>query len=1101
MIRPAANPRFRQGSIILFALAIVAVASLSAYALAVSMRSASATAKDLVISGLSEGAARAGAKHAAEVVYRDYIAYFNNTAGSSRVTSPVGPHLQHFAHTRIRDPLWGYNSHNDYFRRDPGEDQVDNLPIDGNLLLPFGANGASGQAYTLVGNSGHGTQVLSTGSARYIEAGRWRRDGSVVLFSQGLNPAMAISGTVDQPAQSPIWYDKDWRPTTEVSQVRYRIRYAVTMYDLGGTLLWGEQKPFAMPAAGDNSLAKVEDEWIGANRWGNPMEWDMHLAKAYNASFYRMYVAATGTSTEAKMGTWQNLFLGWGGTRATGSNYNDEQAVLGFDSGTGGQPNTNRNQFPGLVGPSKALMTSRSMSMAGGPMSWRSTRDYTSNDSAFSEGTYVTTPFGRAASIRNANYANESDLNLRYYGSQVRTPWRINALTAPAQVHKWMIMGYTPPVVQRNAIKTIPYRTGAGGNDYRTDRYAVEYPVPGRVYGYQISSNLHARIPPSGSPTNQPFAGYTSPDFTQNDTFPPAAAYTTAYPDLPEFWEEYAHIESKSRTFTPVPTGPTSGNGSSGTPHLWDYNNDYSDRLTDRRSRMLGWHINTYNPRRNNLTPSTVALVEDSTYHRNYYMGYSMGTGELGWLNGWNNNTAVEDGSFTRRNGGSQPQEPLRGMSGDLMRSYPGTTTLRDRAEGDSYDVGAMFFHADSYWLDLAAAMANAIVIAKAQYLDAGSVGADFATALSATHDASVPPLAATSPLLTRPNTVKQLDRLFLAALGEHFFQDYIGGAYPSAATLETPVTGLAARRIRLDDKAGKRAAITARYGSDYINAKGDHRRRETFFGTEFKYMQASSNIAGMKRRLLYKSGDTEYGTWANGPQLNPDDPAHLMRVRRKLANMELVLNDMRMSFFGANPDYSPRPIKFDNGVTDPPSPWNPVVDEFRPYDFDGDGYALCSCYTDKIPLPAVTWPGSRSIPIMPTAAGDSPPDILDLRDAVGRRYPASPAPAGYGATPDFYFSLTGYYVMEKARFWRVISRGEVWDELLRKPISEATFENAFCIDPEGSLWTKHRTNHLKNDRGVSLTVPTTFTDQIESATLYQRWVTNFARGTMPLTQ
>ena len=44
-------------------------------------------------------------------------------------------------------------------------------------------------------------------------------------------------------------------------------------------------------------------------------------------------------------------------------------------------------------------------------------------------------------------------------------------------------------------------------------------------------------------------------------------------------------------------------------------------------------------------------------------------------------------------------------------------------------------------------------------------------------------------------------------------------------------------------------------------------------------------------------------------------------------------------------------------------------------------------------------------------------------------------------------------------------------------------------------MWTKGRVDKL------GLTVPATFTGKIESATLYQHWITNFARGTMPLTQ
>jgi len=108
---------------------------------------------------------------------------------------------------------------------------------------------------------------------------------------------------------------------------------------------------------------------------------------------------------------------------------------------------------------------------------------------------------------------------------------------------------------------------------------------------------------------------------------------------------------------------------------------------------------------------------------------------------------------------------------------------------------------------------------------------------------------------------------------------------------------------------------------------------------------------------------------------------------------MELVLNDWRMSFLGASPQYS---------------------EAFRPKDFSGDGQVHCSAYVG----------GSA-----PAAGGGNGPKVAD----------------------DRYFSLTGCFYIGKSRFFRIFSRGELWDNFISSKIADETLDTVICIDPDGS--------------------------------------------------
>jgi hypothetical protein len=120
---------------------------------------------------------------------------------------------------------------------------------------------------------------------------------------------------------------------------------------------------------------------------------------------------------------------------------------------------------------------------------------------------------------------------------------------------------------------------------------------------------------------------------------------------------------------------------------------------------------------------------------------------------------------------------------------------------------------------------------------------------------------------------------------------------------------------------------------------------------------------------------------------------------------MERVLNDIRMSFFGAGPQYS---------------------ESFRPKDFSGDGKVHCSAY-----------------------ARDAGASQLDEDNGVAWWKPADGA--GNGPVVDEWFSLSGCFYIGRSHYYRIFSRGAVWDNIIEKTVADQLLESVLCVDPEGT--------------------------------------------------
>lgn len=128
---------------------------------------------------------------------------------------------------------------------------------------------------------------------------------------------------------------------------------------------------------------------------------------------------------------------------------------------------------------------------------------------------------------------------------------------------------------------------------------------------------------------------------------------------------------------------------------------------------------------------------------------------------------------------------------------------------------------------------------------------------------------------------------------------------------------------------------------------------------------------------------------------------------------MERVLNDFRMSFLGASPQY---------------------YDDFRPLDFDGDGKVMCSCYNSSNDAT------EKSLGTDRWKSVDGSFTDADIPGATGR-----------GPAPDNWFSLAGAFYIGKSHHYRIICRGELFDNVLQRPVSDATLESVLVVDPEGN--------------------------------------------------
>jgi hypothetical protein len=297
----------------------------------------------------------------------------------------------------------------------------------------------------------------------------------------------------------------------------------------------------------------------------------------------------------------------------------------------------------------------------------------------------------------------------------------------------------------------------------------------------------------------------------------------------------------------------------------------------------------------------------------------------------------------------------------------------------------------DSYWWDLYCAMAMGISVFRAQWHQYDGGYMEWYQQRYNPEDMF--PAGERDP--ARYRTIRDLDRQFLSELGE---------------SLVAPGTGSPSE---LD-------------AQNLIHAYCLHGNPPNYtpwlIPPFWVHWIPKNNLKSARDQDLLKSGNPD-GTKKDAD--NNPLPVSGMTSADRAKVSELVLNDFRMAFFGASPEYSDGldPV---TGVPDP-------LLEFRPLDFDGDGEVYCSAYQD---LGATTPPDQDN-----TQPRTTP---LPHRPAEG---------GGRGPKPDphLYFSPTGCFFTGKSHYYHIVTRGELWDNLTHTILNEASLESVLCVDPEGN--------------------------------------------------
>jgi len=966
---------------LLLVMALVAAASMIAFGFVATARSNRVAGEHLLRAELARSAARMGARHAVEVAMGELANTYSTGEWSLK-------HLGHLDRDNAANNSPYPTTLDESDNLAPYNDTDDNVRAESALYnlhhYWYGDQGA-GQAYRSGGGNwpwgdlpDRNCSFLNPCIPRWIEPGYYNTDG----FAK---PVRFTTVPVAAPERNqPMYFDQRWHPVANRSAARFRLRYAVAAVDLGGHLQWGRQLPF--DAANDYT-----------NATATPHEWDEASNRAYLRSFVAMLsrggIEEYDWEGRTKRTDAQTYFLGRGTPNGAGDG-KANNLLTGFAAGPQVLPYSNLDLW---IDPAYAAFQTNVNVIAtarGGAMSWWQAGQVTTADANMGWlGEWTMSPFGRTSAYAAAP--------TQYWHSKVDTPWRINLLTAPAATIKYMLYGYMPQVIFRLPVSSIKeyawagFVAGANWWDPLQPKWnAAGVDVPGSPFNPLRASGLNSPGPDLQddlfSPPKlfgaKPFAGFTNPNFSltlsagNKDTY-----YATAYPGPPDDWEDYAETE--------LDASKTARTGSDPTAVI---------HKLMLGTRVNAWHLPDSPPQWTVATVYAIgAVVKNGS---NYYTCTNSGTSAALPATGPSGtSTGIADGTctwsyldssldwkppesptdlpeltrpsilcpgiswFGNPNNLSEPDWTMKkyysALPGDPMRgsmamfshdlNWNGTQSVIGGLKTQTnFDSNRGFFHRDSYWLDILNATAEAITLAKALHQDATCVGAvSIPTYISTSSPAGTAPV--------KPTHIRDVDRLMLSVLGEWFPGD---ATKPGSSTTVKP-----AHILTMIGSGAESKAKSPRYIFDWL---------------------ASANICGVKAFLADPAG----------PALAADAAA------RKAANMERVLNDWRMSFFGANPTYS----------------------DFVGIDFDGDGYAVASFYNTKHPTLKSTHSPARDIP-------------------------ASLATDGVGAAPDLHFSLTGYFVFDRVRYVRALVRGQVWDELRRQAVDEANLETVFTIDPDGN--------------------------------------------------
>jgi hypothetical protein len=1139
----------RSGSILLICVALCAGMTAVAFAFVISMRTAAQQGPAGIPRWLAQQASRSGVAQAIEVLAADYL------QRPLVPTSDIGPHRILF------DPI--DNADGSYPTPSSATTSSnawnDNDVMPGAVLInPYRISSHRVYGFDRIWEG----MVTSPTYPRYTEPLHWQDDlskesatATKVDFTKAATPA------VDRP----MWYDEGWKPVTDKAHARYRLRYAVHIEDLAGHLLNGLQSPFGRD---DPRLADGDPALLPAAQRGKGLgtETDVDWARTYAPAMSGFFDSYYCTPQYDILCLWLGIAGNKRGLNSKaaysiqGNNDSESSKTIGFDD-AGVLRNTtwawmaHGNPAPRSPTDIAAGVTTNgtiSLSRSGKMLSWLS-QNIGNGDVGGSYAavwnrwqpnfnyTMSLTPYGSPSfwarnpdpeAVDARGFKPGPGPGYAWNEGPTDCPWRVNPLTAPQWVLRSMLSAFRTPLQWEQGF----------------NRYIV-YEQATWTAGPPASWTWKGSPVPATPGVTDPINGFTYPEEHSID----GRLGTMLAGDEKQFPDPFRASFTTRRRGTSLPVHPFAQ-----FPPGFSGGNPRSQSDPSYPSPVAAYYDDNLG-RFSHLYVGNGALFNFPDFGAWGEQDRGLG-GCLPRLDSDVRNIVARPAYTNKFIDGRKPGSawsvtevaPDPGLNGRTRVYYGDDVHLqrydsKGKATGHtmaSQSEGATEYARDSYWNDARTALGSALAVAIAVHQPCNPDGSQ-AVKLPSGSDARDLDLDGDgfkeSSSLVR--NVADLDRLFLLILGED--PDHPGNNPGTRDTLY----------------AVQKGADPALYtGAPYKPALAPlpaYVPAATEFSTDCLVGNVwSQNPYGegtpinLRRTSLRRLHDQVQDMRTAAPaDLDPIDREEARRcvtgepadadpkfakVREKMRQLrrcrlrdaERVINDMRMSFFGSNLRYEDarRTAHSSRG-------------KFRPYDLDGDGWAICSAYVpsevavqtvvtapvgvvrrpilssplepmrfsepsdwtkvvfDELPddpdrIDAVSSISSISGPVWvcfkdvdttvvdtlsnTTAASDFSDAITYVsgETANGRSvagytrwyYPAMRVEAAVSgdfaavsdgvaaAPPDTYFSLTGQVVLEKSHFYRLIARGEVWDDWRRKVVDFTTLECALQLDPDGDV-------------------------------------------------
>ncbi len=924
---------------------------------------------------LAQAAARSGFDHATENILADYnAATITLRSGTGPVTMPALTYLDggyRAPFTSISQPNTSNSSWTDWNSATSESD----VAAEDFVLRPWA------WWWFEVGDW-WGNTLMYDGRGRYYEPGFYNETINPPGSTTPVNPVLFRNLNPAPPERTDaVFYDDQFRrippsgnPVADRAAARYRLRYSVGVEDLCGHLLLNPMPDMNILASGmvqpDYRFPGTRYPWmpsainaLGAMAgsvqgpfWGGQLEhvfqgrgWFTNVdfdhspvgITGWPKTFPLMYRNHPDAQISTNTTTGQQTVTAWDGSGCWGdwhdgvdNNSGLTTSLFWFSTGvpkglaTGGEViptwawNTGANFWPYVDGGGPGII---SHCLMGPQLSFDTATYAIDGERAYLNSPdwdkFELTPFGHRETA--TGYAPGAATN-KWYQGPIDTPFHINVLTCPPATVDCMILGYLPPrekIFKYTSVVWYQY-TGLDGN------------------GNRMYQPLLQNVPIDGTnPINQ--GGAYGRDLLCDTTAPPA----------------FSRWLAQERNDT-NPYGANNPPGATGMGQVVkpDY---YANDVRDPTLCYPGPFMNGV-PGTAGQGGDDLGLNMDELnlgggmdmYDKQGYVGLSAGW-PFHWASDFNQNVGQASAWATTAAPPGWGTSPY-----DYLQKAP-----------DPHQV----LHTYSYYFDLMPALANAISVMRAQYIQ---YNLPWYPATQLFNPGDLNP--------QNYRTVRDLDRLFLAEMGE---------------SLDHPGTGS--------------PATLKQQGN--LNAL-----QETYGWMGFNQPQFLSNYVPKNNILsLYQGGLLH-------------TPDNTVSDLQRAHVMCLLLNDWRMSFLGSCGDYA--------NFIDPATGQHVAANDFMPLDFLGEGRAYCSCYDP-------TLGGMQDVDHMPYALP--------------------------GTKPPMYFSITGNFWLGKSHYYRVFSRGEVWDNLMNQKIDDATLDSVLAVDPEGN-------------------------NPLQTQTLYQRWFFNRYQGELP---